>query len=37
MPDTFEINQGARIIFSIVSFPFLSLFREFAARLLNLT
>jgi hypothetical protein len=27
MPDTFEINQGARIIFSIVSFPFLSLFR----------
>jgi hypothetical protein len=26
MPDTFEINQGARIIFSIVSFPFLSLF-----------
>jgi hypothetical protein len=27
MPDTFEINQGARVIFSIVSFPFLSLFR----------
>lgn len=27
MPDTFEINQGARFIFSIVSFPFLSLFR----------
>ena len=27
MPDIFEINQGARFIFSIVSFPFLSLFR----------
>jgi hypothetical protein len=27
MPDTFEINQGARFIFSIVSFLFLSLFR----------
>jgi hypothetical protein len=27
MPDTFEINQGARFIFSIVSFPFLTLFR----------
>jgi len=27
MPDTVEINQGARFIFSIVSFPFLSLFR----------
>ena len=27
MPDTFEINQGVRLIFSIVSFPFLTLFR----------
>src|ERR1700692_1094500 len=27
MPDIFGINQGARFIFSIVSFPFLSLFR----------
>jgi hypothetical protein len=27
MPDTFEINQGARFMFSIVSFPFLTLFR----------
>jgi hypothetical protein len=26
MPDTLEINQGARFIFSIVSFPFLTLF-----------